>query len=350
MSVTGAEFPQGRVVDAAQRGLAALWTRGGGPTPDLYFRNACAEALLPHGAGAVESLSPSVFATEKAVLVMRHSGGAALSPSVIDGRKLIWFCDDAVLCANASMSLGYRAKLLMTDAWAGRRIGAQADHIVLSTDALRSMARYLSPSAPVSVLHPYWSEQANPLTQFDAPDVVEIAYLGAATHRADFAFLAPVIEAVLAARPQARFHVTSNHRAPRALRRHPRVLSPMRSTWPEWRASLTSRRYHILLYPLTGSRFNRGRSVNKLIEHGLTGGASLYSADWQEACRIGDGGLTLPTTQGAWIDAIIDLVDEIGGRGRELAVAGQKLAAELNDPRPQRALWNDLLGLSLSQT
>lgn len=349
MSVTGADFPQGRVVDAAQRGLAALWTRGGGPTPDLYFRNACAEALLPHGAGSVDVLSPSVFATEKAVLVMRHSGGAALSPGVIGGRKLIWFCDDAVLCANATMSLSYRAKLMMTDAWAGRRIGAQADHIVLSTDALRSMARYLAPSAPVSVLHPYWAEQANPLDQFDAPGVVEIAYLGAATHRADFSFLAPVMEAVLAARPQARFHVTSNHRAPRGLRRHDRVLSPMRTTWPDWRSSLASRRYHILLYPLTGSRFNRGRSINKLIEHGLTGGASLYSAEWEEARQIGDAGLTLPTQHQAWVEAIINLVDDIGGRGRQLAVAGQKLAADLNDPRPQRALWNDLMGLSLSE-
>lgn len=349
MSETVADPAPSRVADAAQRRVAALWTRGGGPTPDLYFRNACAAALTAEAGEQVEMLSPSVIASRKAVLVMRHSGGAALTESVIAGRKLIWFCDDAVLCGNATMPLSYRAKLAMTDAWAGRRLGARADHVVLSSDALRSMARYLAPQTPVSVLHPYWSDAANPLDQFDETDVVEIGYLGAATHKADFSFLAPVMEAVLAARPQARFHVTSNHRLPRALRRSGRVLSPMRTNWPDWRASLPSRRYHILLYPLTGSRFNRGRSVNKLIEHGLTGGAALYSAEWAEARRVGDGGLCLPTRPEVWTEAMIDLIDNIDVRGRELAETGQALARRLNDPAPQRALWSELMGLDLAQ-
>ncbi len=347
MSEIATNPAQLRVADAAQRRLAALWTRSAGPTPDLYFRNACGAALSASGPGRVEMLSPSVFASEKAVLVMRHSGGAVLNDAVLAGRKLIWFCDDAVLCANASMPLSYRAKLLMTDAWAGRRLGARADHIVLSTDALRSMARYLAPQAPVSVLHPYWSEVANPLDQFDNTQVVEIAYLGAATHKADFLFLAPVMESVLAARPNARFHVTSNHRLPRCLRRSGRVVSPLRTTWTKWRNTLPERRYHILLYPLTGSRFNRGRSINKLIEHGLTGGASLYSSEWSEARHVGQGGLSLPTEPDAWIDAIIDLVDNIGDKGRRLAVEGQAMAHRLNNAAPQRALWTDLMGLKL---
>lgn len=328
------------VASIAQRRIAGLLTRGGGPTPDLYFANACAEALRR---GAVRRLSPTVFESERAVLVMRHSGGAAID-GPLQGKRLIWFCDDAVL-SQAALPIKYRTKLALTDAWAARRIGARADALVISSRGLRGTARLLAPGAPISIIDPYWSDAPNPLDHFDDRAFVDIAYLGASSHRADFRFLAPVLSAVLEARPNARVHLPGSHQTPRALRRHPRVRIMSACKWPAWRAGLPERRFHILLYPLTGTPFNRGRSVNKLIEHGLTGGASVFSSEWAEAGRAEGAAVLAPTTRAAWVEAVISLIDD-AARMRDVAEAGRRRAEALNQPGPQRRLWADQLGLT----
>ena len=90
--------------------------------------------------------------------------------------------------------------------------------------------------------------------------------------------------------------------------------------------------------------FNRGRSVNKLIEHAVVGAAPIYSADWSETNQVlrGHPAIRLPNAIHAWAEAASALI-RAPHRARDLAHGAQRLASRLNDPEPQRKLWRELL-------
>lgn len=316
------------------------------PTADLYFANACRDFF---GAG-VRRLAPTVFASASACLVLRHGLGAAALPR---GRRLIYLVDDHVEdgVGDASLPFLYRQKLRFVERAAGRRIGPQAAAVVVSSPGLLPHPG-LHQGSPgrVRLLHPYWSEPIAGLEHF-APLLrgegwIEIAFLGSSVHRVDLDFLWPVIEALLAAEPRARFHLPSRHRVPPALAGHPRLLRIPAAGWPIYRAGLAGRRYHLALYPLLETPFNRVRSVNKLIEHAVVGAGGLYSRIWIEAWRAGDcgAGLLLDNRRADWLAAIAALVEQ-PQRLFWLAAEGAALARRLNSPGPQRRLWAELMGM-----
>lgn len=316
------------------------------PTADLYFLNACGGMI---GAG-VERLGPTVFASSGACLVMRHDLCAS-APLSRAGRRLIYFIDDAVEegAGDPSLPYLYRQKLRLVERAAERRVAPRAAAVVVSSPAL---ARRFSGSADTHVLHPFWSEPFAGLGHFDADEMlapwIEIAYLGSAVHRADLEFLWPVIAPVLQAHPRVRFHLSERHRVPPALAGHPRLrLIPARS-WSIYRAALRGRRFHLALYPLLDTPFNRARSVNKLIEHGVVGAAPLYSRVWPEAWRAAaaGAGLLLENTPEDWRAAIEGLIAQ-PAEMRQLAARAGALASTVNRPDEQQRLWARLLEVDL---
>lgn len=323
----------------------------GGPTSDLYFVNACKNALVD---GRVMRLSPTVFSSESAVLVMRHGAGLNLTKA-IGGRRLVWLIDDDVVAGISDRALTplHRLKLTLCERAFARTYRSLISTVVVSSPRLVSLAKALVPNADVAVLSPYWSEPFADLTHFDRtaknpPRDIHIGFLGAGTHGADLAALWPVIGEVLDRVPCAHVWVPASHHPPGALSKNPRCHAITETTWANYRASMPERRFHILAYPLRDTPFNRARSVNKIIEHAILGGAGLYAASWPEALRITDqgAGLVLEDTPEAWRAALCDLIVDIaegGSRTVELARAGQTLARQLNDPGPQRSLWARLL-------
>ncbi len=188
------------------------------PTADLYFINACGDFL---DAG-VRRLAPTVFASAGACLVMRHGMRA---PNLLDGglpggRRLVYFIDDAVEhgVGDASLPFLYRQKLRLVERATARRIGRRAAVAVVGSAAL---ARRHAPRIETHLIHPYWSEPIAGQEHFGSvlsgAGWVDIAYLGSAVHRADLAFLWPVVGAVLAEHPRVRFHLAERHRLPAAL-------------------------------------------------------------------------------------------------------------------------------------
>jgi hypothetical protein len=173
---------------------------------------------------------------------------------------------------------------------------------------------------------------------------IEIAYLGSAVHRTDLEFLWPVVGAVLATHSRVRFHVSVRHRVPAGLARHSRIVRIPGNGWGKYREGLAERRFHLALYPLMDTEFNRARSLNKLIEHGVAGAAPLYSRSWVEAGRIAEhnAGLTLANDRNDWRAAIEHLLlrPEVM---RDLAGAAGVLARKLNQAEPQRRLWAKLM-------
>gem|GEM_PF-1138252 len=317
------------------------------PTADLYFINACEDFL---GAG-VTRLAPTVFASAGACLVMRHEMRA---PKLLDerlpgARRLIYFIDDAVEqgVGDTSLPFLYRQKLRLVERASARRIGQRAAVAVVGSAEL---ARHYAPRIETHLIHPYWSEPIAGLEHFEpvlkGEGWLDIAYLGSAVHRDDLAFLWPVIGAVLAAHPRVRFHLAERHRVPAALAGHPRVVRIPGLGWGAYRAGLAQRRFHLALYPLMDTEFNRGRSLNKLIEHGVVGAAALYSRSWGEAWRAGEGGagLTLRNRRDDWRAAIEHLLARPETM-RDLAAGAGALARTLNRAEPQRRLWAELMGV-----
>jgi hypothetical protein len=156
-----------------------------------------------------------------------------------------------------------------------------------------------------------------------------------------------VIGAVLAAHPRARFHLAERHRLPADFAGHPRVQRIPGLGWAAYREGLARRRFHLGLYPLMDTPFNRARSVNKLIEHAVVGAAGLYSRSWPEAWRATEAGagLVLRNRPAEWSAAI----DHLLARPRALqglAAGAGTLARRLNRPEPQRRLWAELMGVT----
>ncbi|MHA1529657.1 MAG: hypothetical protein ACTSVG_11580 [Alphaproteobacteria bacterium] len=321
------------------------------PTADLYFMNACGDFLDIGGGAGVTRLAPTVFASSDACLVMRHEMRA---PKSVGGRlpggwRLVYFIDDAVEQGvnDASLPFLYRQKLRLVERATARRIGRRAAVAVVGSAEL---ARRHAPRIATHLIHPYWSEPIAGLEHFgpvlSGTGWVDIAYLGSAVHRADLAFLWPVVGAVLAAHPRVRFHLAERHRVPAALAGHPRVVRIPGLGWGAYRAGLARRRHHLALYPLLDTDFNRGRSLNKLIEHGVAGAAALYSRSWAEAWRAAEGGagLCLRNHREDWRAAIEHLLARPETM-RDLAAGGGALARALNRPEPQRRLWAELMGV-----
>ena len=315
------------------------------PTADLYFRNACPDFLR----GSVQQLAPTVFASRTSCLVMRHAMRAGTLP---DRKRLIYMIDDDVDAGtqDASLPFLYRQKLRLVEQPAGRRFSQTAGVAVVASQRLASS---FLPMMETHVMRPYWSERFASLDHFDgldAPDApVDLAYLGSVVHKSDLEFLLPVLACLLTRHPNLRVHIPERHSLPNGFELHPRVRRIPGLGWTAYRAGLAGRRFHIALYPLMDTPFNRGRSMNKLIEHAVVGAAPIYSSDWLEAGQIvhGISGIRLPNAMTAWAEAASALI-RAPHRARELAFGAQRLAARLNDPEPQRQLWRSLMDVQES--
>jgi hypothetical protein len=272
--------------------------------------------------------------------VIRHALRAGRLPP---RRRLIYLIDDDVDAGTGDESLPYfyRQKLRLVEAAQGRRIRRLAGVAVVASPVL---ARIFQPIMETHILRPYWSESFVELDHFAGSDWIDLAYLGSAAHRGDLHFLLPVVRRLLAENPALRFNVGAEHRLPADLEGHARVRQIPGRTWTTYRRELAGRRFHVALYPLLDTPFNRGRSPNKLIEHAVTGAAPVYSASWREARRAGvhNAGLCLPNDPEAWCQAVRGLVADRAEMQR-IAASAQQLGRSLNSAERQRALWRDLM-------
>ena len=310
------------------------------PTADLYFVNACPDFL---DAG-VERLAPTVFASPTTCLVMRHAMRAGPLPP---RRRLVYLIDDDVAAGIADESLPYlyRRKLRMVEEPALRRFARRAGIAVVSAPGL---ARAFPPGLETHRLDPYWSERFAALDHFEGATAgwIDMAYLCSSVHRSDLGFLLPVIARLLVAEPRLRFHLAGRHWLPASLERHPRVIRIPGQGWTAYRRAIAARRFHVVLYPLLDTPFNRGRSVNKMIEIAVVGAAPVYSEGWRHAgpARKVGAALCLSNDPEIWFAGLADLIRDPAEMHR-LAAAAQVLARQLNQPEPQRRLWRDLFGL-----
>lgn len=308
------------------------------PTADLYFRNACQDRLTN---GSIKQFSPTVFASASTQLVIRHD---ARAPVGLNRERLVYFIDDLWNFGdqNPGLSWFYFNKMQRVEGNAASWYMKRADAVVVSTAKLAEIASLEAPQAKIFQIDPYWSEPLANSDHFDNAGF-DIAYLGSQVHSADLAFLFPVIRRILDKIPEATFSLSSGHRIPADINRHPRINRINALRWPEYRAALVNRRFHAALYPLLDTAFNRGRSINKIIEHAVVGAVGLYSDWWLRENNWQQLGLGLPNTVDKWVDALLDVATN-NALYRERFKAREKLIEFSSATRSkQREVWSSVL-------
>jgi hypothetical protein len=256
--------------------------------------------------------------------------------------ELVYFMDDDLwdYRAAAGLSLKYRfklaryatrhrrwleslnSKLWVSTKWLADKYAAQQPKLVMPAllEAAGSLAASAStvntsPSSPTSGA-PSAATRAIPLTATSitaATQNIQLFYHGSASHRADIEWLHPVIKTVLARNPRLQFEIIgdAHTRALYASLEPCTVLAPMK--WPAYRTLIATPGRHIGLAPAVPHPFNRARSHTKFFDITLAGAVGIYAAQGpcQGILEHNKHGLLVGMTPEAWVEAILQLADDL---------------------------------------
>ncbi len=247
------------------------------PTTDLYFLNPL-RALRRSAAGArmppPRCLAPNVYAIGGTGVIVRYGGEGDIDRLRRAGmRQLVYIIDDDIAAGadDKLLPARYREKLAAFAHGPWRTLCDAADIVIVPGAFLAETY-----GAKARILPPAWRDDPPPHPS-DGSQVIDIVHLGTGSHASDLSAVAPAIADTLDAHPHARLTLFTLAEPPPALSGHKqlRISRPMR--WWRYKRALPRMRYHLALYPLADTAFNRARSANKLFEHALTGAASLMS-------------------------------------------------------------------------
>ncbi|WP_173272477.1 glycosyltransferase family 1 protein [Thiosulfatimonas sediminis] len=240
-------------------------------------------------------------------------------------KSLYFFMDDDLLDLKASkgMPLRYRWKLLTLAALHKNWLLQQQAEFWVSTPYLLNKYHAYSPDLmtpkPVQALH----------------NSVKVFYHGSASHKAEIEWLLPVMTAVLARNKNVCFEIIGGPSVYQAFKGLPRVqvIHPM--GWEAYQHFIKQPGRHIGLAPLLDSAFNAARSYTKVFDITQAGAVGIYSVNSESAgfvasiCSSGviPAGLVLPLEPALWIEAILELADDVERRQLMLEQAQVRLAS-----------------------
>ncbi len=321
------------------------------PSTDLYFLNACGDWVRRwFRRGPVRRLGANSFTCGDTMLVVRRDSQPLLRRALDWPGQLIYLIDDDIAAAVACPHLprAYRRRLAEFDRSWHRPLLVRADALVTPAAAL--VARFGADPAITGAVHridPYWPDRPADQGHFAplaAGGTLQVVHLGSGSHRAALGALAPIMAGLLAGHDDLAFTYFAAHAVDDALEAHPRARRIEPKPWPEYRRWLGRNRFHLGLYPLMDTPFDRARSVNKLIEHAIVGAVGLYPHDWDGAALQPGGVLTAPPAPAQWGDALAQALASRATLAERAARANAAWPA-LNNWRQQRRLWAGLLGL-----
>ena len=323
-------------------------SRGVLPTTDLYFANGCREWIARWWRkGPIRRLGANCFVHENRLLLIRRDTPAVVERALAWPGELIYLIDDDI--DGAALSLGlppaYRDRLASFAMGDYDRLMRRADRVVVSSAALaEKLAQDARVGARPDVLDPFWACPIARPDHFAAGrgDRLDVVHLGSGSHQEGLRLATPAILAMLDGLSHARFSFFSAPGNHSALEAHPqaRRLAPM--AWRRYRRWLPRQRFHLGLYPLAPEAFDRTRSANKLIEHGVIGAVGFYPGDWPSAQHASNA-ILAPSDPAEWKPALLAAAADRAGLARRCADAPAALA-RFTDPQRQRRFWVEAFG------
>lgn len=335
------------------------------PSTDLYFRNAMAPwiarpwyrgGLWPGASrhGPTRTAGANGFIAGDWRILIRRDSPARMREALTWRGPLAYVIDDDVAAGMVCAALppAYRARLADFDRAFHRDLLARADVVLAASDALAHSLSAVDGLGPrLRRIDPVWRQPPADTAHFAALNqgaTLRIVQLGTDSHRGALRSVAPVVVAALDRHPGASFTYFSPRCVDDALEAHPRArrLEPM--TWREYQRWMAGQRFHLALYPLGQTAFDRARSASKLTEHAIVGAVGLYPAGWAPAGLLaGAGGALLaPDDPSAWGPA---LESAIAARGdlAQLARNAARTLACIHFGGMQQSLWSKTLSLDV---
>ncbi len=315
------------------------------PTTDLYFLNACRHWIRtrPTSLAPLRQLGVNTFVSDAQIVVCRYDTPGLVRRALDDSRRrLIYVIDDDLWAAedDATLPDRYRRRLIKLREGQHRALVDRADTIVVSSSRLAE--RYTAQKRVVA-LDPHWSDpfaDASHFETLDARSVIRVGYLGTASHAADRAFAATVIENLLSTDDRVIGTMVGTANVSSTLLRHKRFQILQPSSWPRYRARIQRIRLHIALYPLMCTPFNRCRSRNKQIEHAVVGGVGIYSPQWDfaEQIKMDGAGLVVDICPNTWVETVQRAIAS-PKRLKQIQNTARTVAMRVNDPARQHQFW-----------
>jgi hypothetical protein len=312
------------------------------PTADLYVLNPL--AVLKRSAPRLPKLrriAKTLYVIGRTGIVVRYGEAADIAHLRKAGAaRLVYVADDDFAAGGADPSLPqrYRERLAAFAATHWPTLREAADIVVVPGTALAE--EY---GAKARIVLPLWERPPADLAHFDSPERLEIAYLGTASHVGDFAEIAPLVaDALTKCRRDVRLTLFLGEATPAELARHARVNVRAPMSWWRYRRALRTMRFHLALYPLRDTAFNRARSASKFHEHALIGAASLMSPNAALKDAAGDFVPGLFVEGNDWAARLDEALADLDSLRRRAEATRARIAA--TDPGGAAAKqWAEIL-------
>jgi len=322
------------------------------PSTDLYFRSALASDIArwwqPWHRAPIRRKGANSFICDDWMVLIRQDSPRVMRQALAWPGRLAYVIDDDVAGAAACAYLpaAYRARLAAFDRDFHRPLCTRADALLVPSAALAEvhgadrMAR-----GTMHRIEPVWRAPFADQQHF-APlahgGTLRIIHLGSGSHAAALGEVAPAVLRLLHDDKLTHFTYFAGAVVHPELEHHPRARRLEPKPWEEYRRWLTRQRFHLALYPLLPTRFDRARSASKLAEHAIIGAVGVYPEDWAPARVLGNGAIFAPATPADWGEILAHIPrTTLAGTA---ASAAQSLA-EIDAIARQRALWGVILGL-----
>lgn len=253
------------------------------PTTDLYFAHALPHVAQKSGRSLppVRQIGRHCFLMGRVAIVSRYVHPIEVAiVKMFKPDRVVYLIDDDLGAgiSDHGLSKGYRKRLQNLKDKGLKAVLDITTDIIVPSEPLKEQ---FDDIADVHLLHPLWHRPFADLSHF--PDVVsgqapfKIAFLGTRSHLPDLATIQFELARLLKAYPKLEFHHRLGKEAPKVLASLPNAIAAPQVGWRTYREWIGTERFHLALYPLRPTKFNKARSTNKLFEHALTGAASLMS-------------------------------------------------------------------------
>jgi hypothetical protein len=306
-SVTPTLPTRGSGNSGCRRVLALACT--GTPTADYYIPAAAARALDGASITVVDASGPCIdqppIEPGTWVIIFRHAHPSWLKLLVARRDKLVrvtWFMDDDIPGVIRENSL---PRLYAWKTYA-RYLRIKGMLQTLGAD-------YAFSTAELARRYPALRGEVWPPQQVKAEstrDRLLYFYHGTASHRAELAWLAPLVAEIQHRVPEAWFEVFADKKTRRLFRGIPRVRCIYPMNWPDFLTHTETIRADVGLAPLLDTSFNRCRAAVKIFDITRTGAAGVYSTGpvYQDVVVDGRNGLLLPNDQKLWASTVVRLL------------------------------------------